>query len=224
MDLTILIADDDSVYRRLICDVVKKQGYSVVEAADGCEAIDLFFARTDINLVILDVMMPKYNGWEVLKEIRERSDVPILMLTALGDEQNEVKGLSIGANDYISKPFSYEIFVARINSLLRKEKKELAENISIGKLYIEKSSHGVFVDGQKITLNNKEYSLLLYFIKNKDIVLSREKIIDNVWGYDFEGDLRTIDAHVKMLRAKLLSCSDYIKTARGSGYVFEVDS
>lgn len=223
MALHILVADDDAVFRRLLCDIIKKQGYEVLEAANGQEAIDIFFGRTDINLFILDVMMPIYDGWEVLKEIRERSDIPVLMLTALGDEKHEVKGLSKGADDYIAKPFSYEVLVARINSLLRKAKKESSQNITIGELHIDQSSHKVFIGEDELVLNNKEYCLLLYFIKNKKIVLSREKILFGVWGYDFDGDIRTIDAHIKMLRAKLLHCSSYIKTIRGSGYVLEVE-
>lgn len=222
MELVILICDDDAVFRRLLCDIVKKQGYSVLEAANGQEALDVFFSRTDISLVVLDLLMPVYNGWEVLKEIRTHSDVPVLMLTALGDEQSEVRGLTRGADDYISKPFSYEVLVARINSLLRKEKKVLSEMIAVGRISIDQLSHKVLIDEQEISLNNKEYSLLLYLIKNIRIVLTREKIKDNVWGYDVDGDLRTIDTHIKMLRAKLGLCGGYIKTIRGSGYLFEV--
>lgn len=167
--------------------------------------------------------MPVYDGWEVLKEIREQSDVPILMLTALGDERYEVEGLSGGADDYISKPFSYAIFTARIESLLRKKKRENESRKTFGKLFIDRSNHKVMVENEEIILNNKEYHLLLYFMTNKGIVLDREKILYGVWGYDFEGDIRTIDAHIKMLRSKLLDCSGYIKTVRGTGYVFEVD-
>lgn len=223
MALYILVADDDAVFRRLLCDIIKKQGYEVLEAANGQEAIDIFFSRTDISLLVLDVMMPVYDGFEVLKEVRERSDIPVLMLTALGDEKHEVKGLSKGADDYIAKPFSYEVLVARINSLLRKAKKESLQNIYIGDIQIDQSSHKVFIGKEELILNNKEYSLIIYFIKNKNIVLSREKILCGVWGYDFDGDIRTIDSHIKMLRAKLLHCNGYIKTIRGSGYVFEVE-
>lgn len=222
MDINILIADDDSVFRQLICDIIKKKGYNVLQASNGKEAIDMFFSRTDITLCILDVMMPVYDGWEVLEEIRQHSDVPVLMLTALGDERNEVKGLSGGADDYIAKPFSYPVFIARIEALLRKIKKQYNEKLSVGEISIDRSTHKVGVANDEIILNNKEYSLLIYLVKNSGIVLDRDKILENVWGYDFEGDIRTIDAHIKMLRSKLGFCSNYIKTIRGTGYLFEV--
>lgn len=223
MEIKILIADDDSIFRELVCDIVKKEGYIPVEACDGKQAIDIFFASNDIDLVILDVMMPCYDGWEVIKEIRERSDVPVIMLTALGDEKHEVLGLKKGADDYIAKPFSYEIFVARINTFIRKLKKECLAEIMIGGIKINGATHRVSVWDGEIELNHKEYSLLIYFIENKNRVLSREQILVNIWGYNFQGDIRTIDTHIKTLRAKLLICSEYIKTIRGSGYMFEVD-
>lgn len=224
MKITILVADDDEIYRNLICDILKKQNYITIEASDGKEAIDIFYSRTDIDLVILDVMMPKYDGWEVLKEIRENSDIPVVMLTALGDEKNEVSGLKIGADDYISKPISYIIFIARIESLLRKIKKEKETKYIFKDLEIDCANHKVFVRKTEVILNNKEYKLLLYLIKNRGIVLEREKILFAVWGFNFEGYIRTIDSHIKMLRGKLLHCGDYIKTIRGVGYCFEVEN
>lgn len=223
IEFKVLVADDDPVFRSLICDILRKQKYIPVEAENGQQAIDIFFSDIDICLCILDVMMPVYDGWEVLKEIREKSDVPIIMLTALGDEQHEVAGLSYGADDYIAKPFSYPVFVARIESLLRKKKRENESRINIGRIFLDRSNHKVMVGDEEIILNNKEYHLLLYFITNKGIVLDREKILYAVWGYDFEGDIRTIDAHIKMLRNKLLDCNGYIRTVRGTGYVFEVE-
>ncbi|MBN2794552.1 MAG: response regulator transcription factor [Clostridia bacterium] len=224
MRIKILIAEDDSIFRRLICDILTQKGYHVLEAKNGREAMDLFFSHMDIALCIFDVMMPIYSGWEVLRDVREKSDVPVMMLTALGDEQNEVKGLSKGADDYISKPFSYPIFVARVEALLRTVKKQNKEKQIMGDLVIDYSNHRVWVRKNEIILNNKEYHLLVYFMNNKGIVLGREKILDNIWGYDFDGDMRTVDAHVKMLRNKLGLCCDYIRTIRGTGYIFEVEN
>ncbi|KZL93987.1 response regulator transcription factor [Clostridium magnum] len=223
MDMKILIADDDPIFRELVCDIIKKEGYISVEACNGQQAIDIFFDSKDIDLLILDVMMPIYDGWEVLKEIREHSEVPVIMLTALGDEKHEVFGLKKGADDYISKPFSYEVFVARLNVLLRKIKKSRLDEMKIGRMRIKQETHRVSICDSEIELNRKEYSLLIYLIENRNRVLTREQILRNIWGYDFEGDIRTIDTHIKTLRAKLLSCGEYIKTVRGSGYMFEVD-
>lgn len=222
MNIYILVADDDSVFRGLICDIIKKQGYLPVPVKNGREAIDTFFSHKNIALCILDVMMPIYDGWEVLAEIRQRSDVPILMLTALGDEYHEIKGLTHGADDYIAKPFSYQIFIARVESLLRKIKKEQSQIILEGKISINFATHEVMVDGQDIVLNNKEFLLLSLFIQNKGIVLDRDKILDRIWGFDFDGDNRTVDSHIKMLRAKLGTFGEYIITVRGTGYKFEV--
>jgi DNA-binding response OmpR family regulator len=224
MDIKILIAEDDNVFRDLVCDIIKKEGYIPVEACDGSEAIDIFFSANDIDLVILDVMMPIYDGWEVLKEIRERSDIPVLMLTALGDEKHEVLGLKNGADDYIGKPFSYEIFIARLNNIIRKLKKECANELIAGKIKINQATHKVIIDNVEVKLNPKEYNLLVYFIRNVNIVLTREQILYKVWGYDFDGDIRTIDTHIKTLRAKLLTQGNYIKTVRGSGYMFKVEN
>lgn len=224
MEIKVLIAEDDLIFRNLVCDILKKEGYSPIEAGNGKEALDIFFASKDIDLIILDVMMPIYDGWEVLKEIRENSEIPIIMLTALGDEKNEVLGLKKGADEYIAKPFSYEIFVARLNSIVRKLKKARSEELVAGKIKINQTTRKVIVDSLEVELNNKEYSLLNYFIKNTNRVLNREQILDKVWGYDFDGDIRTIDTHIKTLRAKLLNYGVYIKTIRGSGYMFEVEN
>ncbi|NRT91642.1 response regulator transcription factor [Clostridium beijerinckii] len=223
MDIKILIAEDDNIFRDLVCDIVRKEGYMPIEACDGEEAINMFFNNNDIDLVILDVMMPVYDGWEVLKEIREKSEVPIIMLTALGDEKHEVLGLKKGADDYIGKPFSYEIFVARLNNIVKKVKKKFSDEIAVGNLRIYQRTHKVVIDDEEIKLNPKEYNLLLYLIGNANTVLSREQILDKVWGYNFDGDIRTIDTHIKTLRAKLLEQGDLIKTIRGSGYMFEVE-
>lgn len=223
MCIKILIAEDDNIFRDLVCDIAKNEGYIVVEACNGKEAIDIFFSSNDIDLVILDIMMPIYDGWEVLKEIREYSDVPVIMLTALGDEKHEVLGLKKGADDYITKPFSYEVFIARLNNIVKKIKKECSNEIIAGKIKIEQETHKVTVDNLDVKLNPKEYNLLNYFVKNINAVLTREQILNKVWGYDFEGDIRTIDTHIKTLRAKLLNQGNCIKTIRGSGYMFEVE-
>lgn len=223
MDIKVLVADDDPIFRELVGDIIKKQGYIAVEAGDGQQAIERFFEMKDIDLVILDVMMPKCDGWDVLREIREHSDVPVIMLTALGAEQYEVKGLKKGADDYISKPFSYEIFVARINTLLRKLKKEHQTEMIIGDIIVRPSTRQVQVMGRDVELNRKEYDLLIYLIKNKNRVLAREQILCSVWGYGYDGESRTIDTHVKTLRAKLLNCGEAIRTIRGSGYMFKVE-
>lgn len=222
MEIKILIAEDDQVFMDLVCDIVRKEGYTPIRASDGKEAIDIFFSSKDIDVVILDVMMPIYDGWEVLKEIREHSDIPVIMLTALGDERHEVLGLKRGADEYIAKPFSYPIFIARLNSIIRKLNKDRLEELKIGKIKINQETHKVIVEEIEVELNHKEYNLLSYLVKNPEKVLSREQILINIWGYDFEGDIRTIDTHIKTLRAKLLVCGNYIKTVRGSGYMFEV--
>lgn len=221
MDIKILIAEDDHIFRNLVCDIITNEGYQAVEACNGQEAIDIFFNDKDIDLVILDVMMPLYNGWEVLKEIREHSDVPVIMLTALGDEKNEILGLNKGADEYIGKPFSYPVFIARLNKIVKKIKKDSHDEIISGNIKINQSSHKVFLSDLEIKLNPKEYNLLIYFIKNTDKVLTRDQILDKIWGYDFDGDIRTIDTHIKTLRAKLSDEGKYIKTIRGTGYMFE---
>ena len=221
MRLRVLVADDDEVFRALICDIVRQQGYEPLEAANGKQAIDLFFGGLEPDLVILDVMMPVYDGWEVLSEIRAHSDAPVMMLTALGDEQNEVAGLQHGADDYLAKPFRYAVFVARLNALLRRTTREQSGTQHFGELTIEPEKHRVLVEGNEIVLSNKEFLLLMLLTQNRGVVFSREKLLTKIWGYDFEGDERTVDTHIKTLRQKLASCGTMIQTVRGAGYRFE---
>ena len=222
MQIQVLVADDDPSLRALICDIVRQQGYEAMEAADGKEAIDKFFSGAEPGLVILDVMMPLYDGWETLKEIRARSDVPVMMLTALDDEQSEVTGLRHGADDYLAKPFRYAVFVARLNALLRRTNRELSAPQTFGDLTLELEKHRVFVSGAEVVLSNKEFLLLALLAQNQGIVFSREKLLSKIWGFDFEGDARTVDTHIKTLRQKLCSCGEMIQTVRGAGYRFEV--
>lgn len=221
--LKVLVVDDEERMRKLISDFLKIKGYETVEAGDGEEAIDVFFADKEIALIILDVMMPKMDGWEVLKTVREHSKVPVIMLTARTEETDELKGFEYGADEYISKPFSPKILVARVEAILRRSGVNQDEVVRIGGIEVDKSAHSVKVDGKEIELSFKEYELLLYFIENKGIALSREKILNNVWNYDYFGDARTIDTHVKKLRAKMGAKGDYIKTVWGMGYKFEVE-
>lgn len=219
--LKVLVVDDEDRMRKLISDFLKIKDYDVLEAGDGEEAIDIFFSEKDIALIVLDVMMPKMDGWEVLKTIREHSQVPVIMLTARSEEQDELKGFEYGADEYISKPFSPKILVARIEAILRRSGINQDDVIEIGGIEIDKSAHSVKIDGKETELSFKEYELLLYFVENKGIALSREKILNNVWNYDYFGDARTIDTHVKKLRAKMGDKGDYIKTVWGMGYKFE---
>lgn len=221
--LKILVVDDEERMRKLISDFLKIKGYETVEAGDGEEAIDVFFADKEIALIILDVMMPKMDGWEVLKTVREHSKVPVIMLTARTEETDELKGFEYGADEYISKPFSPKILVARVEAILRRSGVSQDEVVRLGGIEVDKSAHSVKIDGKEIELSFKEYELLLYFIENKGIALSREKILNNVWNYDYFGDARTIDTHVKKLRAKMGAKGDYIKTVWGMGYKFEVE-
>lgn len=221
--LKVLVVDDEERMRKLISDFLKIKGYETVEAGDGEEAIDIFFADKEIALIILDVMMPKMDGWEVLKTVREHSKVPVIMLTARTEETDELKGFEYGADEYISKPFSPKILVARVEAILRRSGVNQDEVVRIGGIEVDKSAHSVKIDGKEIELSFKEYELLLYFIENKGIALSREKILNNVWNYDYFGDARTIDTHVKKLRAKMGTKGDYIKTVWGMGYKFEVE-
>lgn len=222
MKIKVLIAEDDPMFRELVSSIVKKEGYIPLEACDGKQALYLFARVKDIDLVILDVMMPYFDGWAVLREIRESSNIPVIMLTALGDEIHEVHGLKKGADDYIAKPFSYEVFVARLNAHLRKVKQDRLAELKFNSVKINQSTRKVYINEEEVELNHKEYELLLYFYKNKNRVLSREQIISHVWDYDFDGDIRTIDTHVKTLRAKLSSQGDCIKTIRGTGYMLEI--
>lgn len=221
--LKILVVDDESRMRKLVRDFLVKKDFEVLEAGDGEAALDLFYEKKNISLIILDVMMPKMNGWEVCKEIRENSKVPIIMLTAKGDENDELMGFELGVDEYISKPFSPKILVARVEAILRRSNK-LADGqvIEAGGIRIDKAAHLVSVDGVRIELSYKEFELLSYFAENQGIALSREKILNHVWNYDYFGDARTIDTHVKKLRSKIGDKGDYIKTIWGMGYKFEV--
>lgn len=222
--LKILVVDDESRMRKLIKDFLVKSGYEVIEAENGEQAIDLFLSMKDIALLILDVMMPKMDGWEVCREIRKNSKVPIIMLTAKASEADELKGFELGVDEYISKPFSPKILVARVEAVLRRSNAMAAEEvICVGDILIDKSAHQVTVDGKVIELSYKEFELLTYFAENPGIALSREKILNHVWNYDYFGDARTIDTHVKKLRSKLgEKGGEYIKTIWGMGYKFEL--
>ena len=221
--LKVLVVDDEARMRKLVRDFLTVKGFLVVEAGDGEEAIDIFFEQKDIALILLDVMMPKMDGWEVCRTIRKYSQVPIIMLTARGEEQDELQGFSLGVDEYISKPFSPKILVARVEALLRRRSTMSQEVIDVGGIHIDKSAHQVLVDGKNVDLSYKEFELITYFAENQGIALSREKILNNVWNYDYFGDARTIDTHVKKLRSKLGDKGDYIKTIWGMGYKFEVD-
>ncbi len=222
MPVRVLVADDDPALRALICDIVRQQGYDPIEAADGKQAIDRFFSGAEPGLVILDVMMPVYDGWDVLKEIRAQSDVPVMMLTALDDEQSEVTGLKHGADDYLAKPFRYAVFVARLHALLRRTNREQNGTQRFGMLAIEPEKRRVTVGENEVILSNKEFLLLSLLTQNQGVVFSREKLLNKIWGFDFDGDERTVDTHIKTLRQKLLSCGEMIQTVRGAGYRFEV--
>ncbi len=221
--LKILVVDDESRMRKLVRDFLVKNNYSVVEACDGEEAVDVFMSTNDIALVILDVMMPKLDGYQVAEEIRKISQVPIIMLTAKSDERDELKGFEIGVDEYITKPFSPKILVARVEAVLRRAINDgESKIIKIGGIELDVSAHLVKVDGESVDLSYKEFELLNYFLVNQGVALSREKILNNVWNYDYFGDARTIDTHVKKLRSKLGDKGDYIKTIWGMGYKFEV--
>ena len=222
--LKILVVDDEPRMRKLVKDFLTVKGFQVVEAGDGEEAIDIFFEQKDIALILLDVIMPKMDGWEVLKTIRKYSQVPILMLTARGEEQDELQGFKLGVDEYISKPFSPKILVARVEAILRRSSPGAKDVIDVGGIHIDKTAHQVEIDGKPVDLSYKEFELMTYFAENQGIALSREKILNNVWNYDYFGDARTIDTHVKKLRSKLGEKGEYIKTIWGMGYKFEVES
>lgn len=222
--LKILVVDDESRMRKLVRDFLVKAGYDVVEAGDGEEALNLFFAQKDIALIVLDVMMPKVDGWQVCREVREYSKVPIIMLTARGDESDELQGFQLGVDEYLSKPFSPKILVARIGAILRRTNQITEEQpLRCGGIEIDRTAHRVMIDDREIELSYKEFELLAYFLENQGIALSREKILNNVWNYDYFGDARTIDTHVKKLRSKMGEKGDMIKTIWGMGYKFEVN-
>ena len=221
--LKILVVDDESRMRKLVRDFLVKSNFDVLEAGDGEEALDIFYKEKDIALIILDVMMPKMDGWQVCREIRVNSKVPIIMLTARGDERDELQGFQLGVDEYISKPFSPKILVARVEAILRRTNQLGSdEALTCGGITVDKAAHRVIIDGKDVDLSYKEFELLTYFMENKGIALSREKILNNVWNYDYFGDPRTIDTHVKKLRSKLKDRGEYIKTIWGMGYKFEV--
>ena len=222
--MKILVVDDESRMRKLVKDFLTRAGYQVLEAGDGMEAMDLFYEDKDIALIILDVMMPKMDGWQVCREVREHSKVPIIMLTARSEERDELQGFELGVDEYISKPFSPKILVARVGAILRRiNGTDMSDILDAGGIKIDKAAHSVMIDDKPIDLSYKEFELLTYFVENQGIALSREKILNNVWNYDYFGDARTIDTHVKKLRSKMGEKGEYIHTIWGMGYKFEVE-
>lgn len=222
-NIKILVVDDESRMRKLVKDFLTREGYTVLEAGDGMEAMDIFYEDKDIAVVILDVMMPRMDGWQVCREIRESSKVPVIMLTARSEERDELQGFDLGVDEYISKPFSPKILVARVNAILRRTLGNAGTDmLEAGGIVMDKSAHIVKIGGAQVELSYKEFELLSYFMENQGIALSREKILNNVWNYDYFGDARTIDTHVKKLRSKLGDKGEYIRTIWGMGYKFEV--
>ena len=220
--LKILVVDDEERMRTLVRDFLARRGFVVLEASDGMEAVDVCFEQKDIALIIMDVMMPRMDGWDAVREIRKYSTVPIIMLTAKSDEQDELNGFDLGVDEYIRKPFSPKVLVARVEAILRRSMDVGKQDVlEVGGIVIDKSAHEVYDDGERIELSFKEFELLVYFVENKGIALSREKILGSVWNYDYFGDARTIDTHVKKLRSKLMGRGDMIKTVWGVGYKFE---
>lgn len=220
--LKIMVVDDESRMRKLVRDFLQHQNYEVLEAEDGEQAVDLFFGEKNIALIILDVMMPKMDGWQVCREIRQYSRVPIIMLTAKSDERDELQGFELGVDEYISKPFSPKILMARVEAILRRTNAAGEDVVEVGGIRLDKGAHQVTMDGQNVELSFKEFELLTYFIENQGVALSRERILNHVWNYDYFGDARTIDTHVKKLRSKMGDKGEYIKTIWGMGYKFEV--
>ena len=220
----ILIADDEARLRKLVSDYLVREGYEVLEAADGEQALDIFYREKDLSLMILDVMMPGVDGFMVCKEVRETSQIPIVMLTAKSEENDILNGYEYGADEYIPKPFSPKILVARIEAILRRGNAGTGEILEAAGIRVDKDAHEASVDGQPVDLSNKEFELLIYFMENQGMALSREKILNNVWNYDYFGDARTIDTHVKKLRSKLGEKGEFIKTIWGMGYKFEVNA
>lgn len=223
-DIKILVVDDEARMRKLVKDFLSIKGYIVLEAQDGEEALKVFDANKDVKLILLDVMMPKMDGFEVLEAIRQYSKVPVMMLTARSEERDELEGYKLGVDEYITKPFSPKILVARVEAVLRRTVGEAEDRLIAGAIEIDKVARSVYIDKKPVDLSFKEYELLTYFIENKGIALSREKILSSVWNYDYFGDARTIDTHVKKLRAKMGERGDYIKTVWGMGYKFEITS
>lgn len=223
--LKILVVDDEARMRKLVSDFLKKNGYQVIEAADGSEALDIFFEQQDIALIILDVMMPKMDGWQVCKELRAYSKVPIIMLTAKSEERDELLGFELGVDEYITKPFSPKILVARVEAILRRVGAGTSDDIlEAGGIVVDRAAHSVMIDGEPVDLSYKEFELLVFFMENIGMALSREKILNSVWNYDYYGDARTIDTHVKKLRSKMGPKGDLIKTIWGLGYKLSVDN
>lgn len=220
--IKVLVVDDESRMRKLVRDFLIRQNYEIIEAENGEQAVDIFFEEKEISLIILDVMMPKMDGWQTCREIRQYSKVPIIMLTAKSDERDELQGFELGVDEYISKPFSPKILVARVNAILRRANALEEEALEVGGIVLDQAAHEVKIDGVNIDLSIKEFELLTYFVKNQGVALSRERILNNVWNYDYFGDARTIDTHVKKLRSKMGKKGDYIKTIWGMGYKFEV--
>ena len=220
--LKILVVDDEVRMRKLVKDFLSIKGFRVIEAGDGEEALEAFFAQKDIALILLDVMMPKMDGWQVVKTIRQYSKVPSIRLTARGEERDELQVFELGVDEYISKPFSPKILTARVEAILRRTGNTSVDAVNVGGIVIDKAARQVTIDGQPIELSYKEFELLIYFVDNQGMALSREKILNNVWNYDYFGDARTIDTHVKKLRSKLGEKGEYIKTVWGMGYKFEV--
>jgi len=221
-EIKILVVDDEERMRKLVHDFLEKRGFKILEAGDGEEALNIFFDQKDIALIILDVMMPKMDGYSVLKQIRQYSQVPILMLTAKSEESDELLGFKSGADEFITKPFSPKVLVARVEALLKRFHYINNDNLEAGGISIDKQAHVVKIEGEVIDLSFKEFELLTYFVENQGIALSREKILNSVWNYDYFGDARTIDTHVKKLRSKLKGKEEYIHTVWGLGYKFEV--
>ena len=223
--LKILVVDDESRMRKLVKDFLTKKGFTVIEAGDGEEAVDKFFEVKDIALIVLDVMMPKMDGWQVCREIRQYYKVPIIMLTAKSDEKDELQGFDLGVDEYITKPFSPKILVARVEAILRRSNALAADDtMEAGGIELNKAAHEVLIDGKSVELSYKEFELLAYFMSNQGVALSRERILNNVWNYDYFGDARTIDTHVKKLRSKMGEKGDYIKTIWGMGYKLDIDA
>lgn len=221
-EIKILVVDDEERMRKLVKDFLTRRGFRVLEASDGMEAIDIFMEQKDLALIIMDVMMPRMDGFDTVAEIRQYSKLPIIMLTAKGEEHDELRGFELGVDEYISKPFSPKILVARVEAILRRSGKESgSEIIESDGIILDKAAHLVKIDGKDIDLSFKEFELLTYFMENKGIALSREKILNHVWNYDYFGDARTIDTHVKKLRSKMGERGDCIKTIWGMGYKFE---
>ena len=219
---TILIVDDEQRMRKLVRDYMMREGYVVMEASNGRQALEIFHSDAKVSLIILDVMMPEMDGWQVCAEIRKTSKIPIIMLTAKSDERDELRGFELGVDEYVTKPFSPRTLAARVNAILRRTMGNAVEkNLSAGGIEMDKSAHIVTIDGQPVDLSFKEFELLQYFMENNGIALSRERILNSVWNYDYYGDARTIDTHVKKLRSKLGDKASLIKTVWGIGYKFE---